>query len=224
MKKWLTLCIMATLVIVLAIGCSQPQAQTPQNTQKQTPTPQDVPKPAKQWSKAPEMKINPNKKYFAHFDTSKGKFTVELYAKDEPMTVNNFVFLAKQKYYDGNVFHRIIRDFMIQSGDPTGTGAGGPGYQFNDELPNKHKHKKGTLAMANRGPNTNGSQFFIGTGPQVDMLNQPQYDKYVVFGEVTTGLDVVEKIAATPVKESPAREKSLPTEKVVINTITIEEK
>lgn len=213
MKKWLTTILIAALTLILAAGCAQ-QAQPPQN----------APKPAKQWSKAPEMKIDSNKKYFAHFDTSKGKFTVELYPKDAPMAVNNFVFLAKEKYYDGNVFHRIIQDFMVQSGDPTGTGAGSPGYRFDDELPNEHKHKKGTLAMANSGANTNGSQFFIGTGAQVDALNHAPYDNYVVFGEVTEGMDVVEKIAATPVKEGPTGEKSMPTEKVTINTITIEEK
>lgn len=213
MKKWMTIILLTALTLLLAVGCSQ-QAQPPQN----------APKPEKQWSKAPEMKIDVNKKYLAHFDTSKGKFTVELYPKDAPMAVNNFIFLAKEKYYDGNVFHRIIRDFMVQSGDPTGTGAGSPGYKFADELPNEHKHKKGTLAMANSGANTNGSQFFIGTGSQVDALNHAPYDNYVVFGQVIEGMDVVDKIAATPVQEGPTGEKSMPTEKVIINTITIEEK
>jgi peptidyl-prolyl cis-trans isomerase B (cyclophilin B) len=137
----------------------------------------------KQYDKPPEMKIDPEKKtYTAIMDTTKGKITLELFAKDAPKTVNNFVFLAREKFYDGIVFHRVIPDFMIQGGDPTGTGRGGPGYKFEDEVDaakNPNKHTPGTLSMANAGPNTNGSQFFI-THKATDWLD----GKHTVFGRV----------------------------------------
>src|SRR5271170_7998224 len=114
---------------------------------------------SKRYSATPEMSIDVNKKYTATFDTSRGEIVCELFAKDAPKTVNNFVFLAREKFYDGTVFHRVISDFMVQGGDPTATGSGGPGYKFEDELKNNPKrHKVGTLSMANAGPNTNGSQ------------------------------------------------------------------
>src|SRR5690606_24528264 len=118
---------------------------------------------AKQYPKPPEMQIDPNKTYVATIDTDRGKIFLELFAKDAPKTVNNFVFLARDRFYDGVTFHRVIPDFMIQGGDPTGTGRGGPGYKFEDELENNpHRHDgPGVLSMANAGPNTNGSQFFI---------------------------------------------------------------
>jgi peptidyl-prolyl cis-trans isomerase B (cyclophilin B) len=117
---------------------------------------------SQQYSNPPAMAIDPAKKYTATFQTSRGEIVCELFAKDAPKTVNNFVFLAKEKFYDGTVFHRVLADFMIQGGDPTGTGRGGPGYRFEDETRgNPNKHTPGTLSMANAGPNTNGSQFFI---------------------------------------------------------------
>jgi peptidyl-prolyl cis-trans isomerase B (cyclophilin B) len=136
------------------------------------------------------MAIDANKKYTATFDTSKGKIVCDLFAKDAPNTVNNFVFLAREKFYDGTIFHRVIPDFMVQGGDPTGTGRGGPGYRFDDECKgNPNKHKVGTLSMANAGPGTNGSQFFI-THVVTDWLD----GKHTVFGQVASGQDVVNKI------------------------------
>jgi len=136
------------------------------------------------------MAIDPAKKYTATFNTSRGEIVCELFASDAPKTVNNFVFLAKEKFYDGTVFHRVIADFMVQGGDPTGTGRGGPGYKFEDETKaNPNKHAPGTLSMANAGPNTNGSQFFI-THVETAWLD----GKHTVFGNVTKGKDVVDKI------------------------------
>ena len=138
------------------------------------------------------MTIDPNKQYSATFKTSRGKIVCDLFARDAPKTVNNFVFLAREKFYDGTVFHRVIANFMIQGGDPTGTGRGGPGYQFEDEVKNNpHKHQVGSLPMANAGPNTNGSQFFI-THIATDWLN----GKHTVFGQVRSGQDVVNAIQA----------------------------
>ena len=140
----------------------------------------------KQYDAAPAMAIDLNKKYTATFSTSKGDITVELFAADAPMTVNNFVFLAREGFYNGTVFHRVIANFMTQGGDPTGTGTGGPGYRFRDEtVGNPRKHGTGTLSMANAGPNTNGSQFFITHGAQ------PHLDgKHTVFGQVLSGQDI----------------------------------
>ncbi len=137
------------------------------------------------------MQIDPNRRYQAVFHTSRGDFTVELFAAQAPVTVNNFVFLARDHFYDGVTFHRVIRGFMAQSGDPTGTGTGGPGYQFNDEpsaLALKHD-QAGLLSMANAGRNTNGSQFFITFGPTPHLNG-----KHAVFGRVVSGMDVVNSI------------------------------
>ena len=147
---------------------------------------------SKQYPAPPSQTIDPNKKYSAVFNTSRGEIVCELFAKDAPNTVNNFVFLARDKFYDGTVFHRVINDFMIQGGDPTGTGSGGPGYQFADELKgNPHKHQVGSLSMANAGPNTNGSQFFI-THVVTNWLD----GKHTVFGKVLSGQEVVNAIQA----------------------------
>ena len=136
------------------------------------------------------MAIDPNKNYTATLVTSRGEIVCDLFAKDAPNTVNNFVFLAREGFYDGTSFHRVINDFMIQGGDPTGTGRGGPGYQFQDELKNNpRKHQVGSLSMANAGPNTNGSQFFI-THVVTDWLN----GKHTVFGQVRSGQDVVNAV------------------------------
>src|SRR5437868_1549638 len=146
----------------------------------------------KQYSAPPPLTIDPNKKYSATLKTSRGEIVCDLFAKDAPKTVNNFVFLARDHFYDGTVFHRVIADFMIQGGDPTGTGRGGPGYKFEDEVDpkkNPNKHKVGSLSMANAGPGTNGSQFFI-THIATDWLN----GKHTVFGQVRNGQDVVDKI------------------------------
>ena len=145
---------------------------------------------SKQYASAPAMSIDPAKKYTATFSTTKGDIVVELLASQAPTTVNNFVFLAKDGFYDGTVFHRVINDFMIQGGDPTGTGRGGPGYQWKDEQSAlKIPHARGVLSMANAGPNTNGSQFFI-THVNTDWLN----GKHAVFGKVTSGIEVVDAV------------------------------
>jgi peptidyl-prolyl cis-trans isomerase B (cyclophilin B) len=145
---------------------------------------------SKKYSAPPAMTIDPNKKYSATFQTSRGPIVCELFAREAAKTVNNFVFLARDKFYDGTVFHRVIPDFMIQGGDPTGTGRGGPGYQFEDEFKgNPNKHQVGTLSMANAGPNTNGSQFFI-THVVTNWLD----GKHTVFGKVLSGQEIVDAI------------------------------
>jgi cyclophilin family peptidyl-prolyl cis-trans isomerase len=202
------------LAVVLLAACSG--AATP------SPAPKSVTKSggkpvAKSYSQPPTMAIDPNKDYRATISTTQGDIKVQLLPKDAPMAVNNFVFLAREGFYDGVKFHRVIKGFMIQGGDPTGTGRGGPGYRFNDELEKAPRggYKKGTLAMANAGPNTNGSQFFI---MDADYGLPPQY---VAFGQVTDGQDVVTKIASTPVG---GPEGSTPNVDVVMNKVTIEEK
>jgi cyclophilin family peptidyl-prolyl cis-trans isomerase len=144
---------------------------------------------AKQYNAPPPMTIDPNKTYIATIDTTAGTMTAELWPKIAPQTVNSFVFLAKEGFYEGVIFHRVIPGFMIQGGDPTGTGTGGPGYQFEDEF-NDNKVVRGALAMANAGPNTNGSQFFIVTAEATPWLD----GKHTVFGRVTSGMDVVDEI------------------------------
>lgn len=147
---------------------------------------------SKQYSKAPEMALDSSKTYSATIETTRGPIEINLFAKEAPLTVNNFVFLAREGFYNGTVFHRVISNFMIQGGDPTGTGTGGPGYRFADEVgPGNvpHRHRTGALSMANAGPNTNGSQFFITHAPQ------PHLDgKHTVFGTVVSGQDVVDSI------------------------------
>jgi cyclophilin family peptidyl-prolyl cis-trans isomerase len=145
---------------------------------------------AKQWSTPPAMQIDPKKKYTAHMETDKGTMVIELFADKTPITVNNFVFLAREGYYEGVIFHRVIANFMVQGGDPTGRGSGGPGYKFGDEFHPSLKHdKQGILSMANAGPGTNGSQFFITHGPTPHLNG-----KHTVFGQVIEGLDVLMSI------------------------------
>jgi peptidyl-prolyl cis-trans isomerase B (cyclophilin B) len=144
----------------------------------------------KQWTTPPDMQIDPAIVYRASLETPRGTIELELYPEHAPKTVNNFVFLAREGFYDGVSFHRVISDFVIQGGDPTGTGMGGPGYQFEDETRgNPLRHETGSISMANAGPNTNGSQFFITHSPQ------PHLDgKHTVFGRVVKGQDVVDAI------------------------------
>lgn len=145
---------------------------------------------SKQYAAPPPMTIDESKTYTATFETSRGNVVCELYAGEAPATVNNFVFLAREGFYDGTAFHRVIADFMIQGGDPTGTGRGGPGYQFEDEFSaSSKKHQVGSLSMANAGPNTNGSQFFI-THIVTDWLD----GKHVVFGQVLEGQEIVNSV------------------------------
>ena len=169
---------------------------------------------AQSYSAPPEMQIDTNRQYSATIRTSKGDLTARLFADEAPNTVNNFVFLAREGFYDGVIFHRVISGFMIQGGDPTGTGTGGPGYKFADELDASRGrgYKMGTLAMANSGPNTNGSQFFV---MHQDYGLPPQYS---VFGKVIDGLDIVDEIAKT---QTDSRDK--PLEDVVISTVEIQE-
>jgi peptidyl-prolyl cis-trans isomerase B (cyclophilin B) len=153
---------------------------------------------AKQYPSPPQMSIDANKTYAATFDTSRGKIVCDLFPKEAPNTVNNFVFLAREGFYDGTKFHRVIPDFMIQGGDPQGTGTGGPGYKFADETRgNPHKHQRGSLSMANAGPNTNGSQFFI-THVKTDWLD----GKHTVFGQVRSGQEVVDSVKQGDVLKS----------------------
>lgn len=207
-------------------GCGNNNASTEEpatdqatgNTTEQTSPTEEA---TKSWDNPPAMEIDVNKSYEAEVTTSKGTFTIELFAKDAPKTVNNFVFLSKQGFYNDVIFHRIIESFMIQTGDPQGTGMGGPGYQFEDEKTD-YKYEPGIVAMANAGTDTNGSQFFICTGEDSVSLNsQPNY---TIFGKVTNGMDVVKQIAATPVEAGMSGEVSTPTETIQIKEVKITEK
>ncbi|WP_343401675.1 peptidylprolyl isomerase [Caldilinea sp.] len=144
----------------------------------------------KLWNTSPAMQIDPKQTYKVTIETIRGQIVLELYPEHAPKTVNNFVFLAKEGFYDGGVFHRVINDFMIQGGDPTGSGRGGPGYKFEDEVKNNPlKHETGVISMANAGPNTNGSQFFITHSPQPHLNG-----KHTVFGKVVSTMDVVNAV------------------------------
>ena len=231
MKKFFMTLFTCLMAIALVAGCSSAKNETAP-TQPTAPTEKPgsnepsqpvAPTGEKKYEKAPEMQIDKNKSYQAKISTTMGYITIDLFAKDAPVTVNNFVFLAKDKFYDGVIFHRVIQNFMIQTGDPLGIGVGGPGYTFQDELKNGHKYEPGVVAMANAGANTNGSQFFIGSGKDVEGLeNAPNY---TIFGKVVGGMDVVQKIAATKVKPNPqTNEPSSPEQTIKINTITITEK
>ena len=190
----------------------EPAADSPPTTAERAAG--ECPAPNRQmFPTAPEMTIDPAKKYTAAVKTPKGAFTIELDPARAPKTVNNFVFLARKKFYDGVGFHRIIPGFVVQGGDPDGTGSGGPGYKFEDELPKAGEYRLGSMAMANSGPNTNGSQFFIITGPQGEQL-PPSYS---LFGRVTEGMDVVKAIEATG---SPS---GTPKEKTCMESVTITE-
>lgn len=167
---------------------------------------------------APETSLDPNKSYQATLKTSKGDIVVELNAGQTPITVNNFVTLARKDFYNNTIFHRVINGFMIQGGDPKGDGTGGPGYQFDDE-PFAGEYTRGTIAMANAGPDTNGSQFFI------MHKDYPLPKNYVIFGKVLSGIEVVDAIATAPVKPSRSGgENSQPVEPVKVLSVTIEEK
>tara|TARA_B100001250_G_scaffold399297_1_gene408540 strand:+ start:1541 stop:2176 length:636 start_codon:yes stop_codon:yes gene_type:complete len=164
----------------------------------------------------PEMNIDINKKYTAVMNTNMGSIKIDFFTKDAPLTVNNFINLSKDGYYNDVIFHRVINGFMIQGGDPSGTGHGEmgkyPGYKFEDELNNQIPYEKGILAMANAGPNTNGSQFFI------MHVDYPLPYQYTIFGKVTDGLDVVDKIASVETAEGDR-----PVSDVIIESIEIKE-
>ena len=196
--RFLTLVGIAGLALALTAACGGDDEE-PVSTPAATPTPtqtmeQTKERPqvmSKQYDAYPDMVIDEGKKYTATMETSKGTIVLELFADEAPRTVNNFVFLAREGFYDGVIFHRVIDGFMIQGGDPTGTGMNGPGYRFADE-PVRRQYLAGTLAMANAGPNTNGSQFFI----MHQNFNLPP--SYTIFGMATSGQDVVDAIATTP--------------------------
>jgi len=164
----------------------------------------------------PLMIIDAEKKYTAKLKTSMGEIEIKLNAKKTPLTVNNFVYLAKNNFYDGVIFHRVIKDFMIQGGDPKGDGTGGPGYRFADE-PFSGEYSRGAVAMANAGPNTNGSQFFI-------MHKDKSLPKnYVIFGKVVEGMDAVDKIAEAPVELNATGAMSKPVLPIAIESVEIVE-
>ncbi len=194
--------------ILIENGSNDNQANSPINNQQAESTNKMINKT--QMTK-PSMIIDQSKEYFANFDTNLGKFKIKLFADITPVTVNNFVYLAEAGFYDELIFHRIIKDFMIQGGCPLGTGTGSPGYKFEDES-NELPLVKGSLAMANSGPNTNGSQFFIVTADSTPWLD----GLHTNFGEVIEGMDIVEKIGLV---QTGANDK--PTQPVIINSVTI---
>jgi len=165
-------------------------------------------------SKTPTTQFDKNKTYTAVLKTTEGNIKILLNAQKTPITVNNFVTLAKKNFYNNTIFHRVIKGFMIQGGDPNGNGTGGPGYKFNDEA-FEGEYKRGTIAMANAGPNTNGSQFFI------MHKDYPLPKNYVIFGQVIEGIEVVDKIAETPVELNASGENSKPVNSVTIRSVEI---
>ena len=171
-----------------------------------------------QWNEPFEHQLKDDAAYTADLETNHGTITIELYPEDAPKTVNNFVSLAREGFYDDTAFHRVVKGFVIQGGDPTGTGMGGPGYKFEDERIVKD-YEKGTVAMANAGPNTNGSQFFI----VLDDMQGRLPKNYTIFGKVTSGLDVVEKIGNVQVTQSRSGEVSSPVESVELKKVTVNE-
>lgn len=173
----------------------------------------------REFADAHQLCIDPTKSYTANFDTTQGSFTVQLLPERAPGTVNNFVSLARWKYFDGTKCHRVIENFVVQCGDPTATGTGGPGYSFADELPGVGEYTIGSLAMANSGPNTNGSQFFIITGDNGASLPP----SYALFGQVTSGLDTAIAAMAALFNPDPAANGVPPAGEIVLKSVTISE-
>jgi len=210
------------LLIILGIGAYSGSIYVKKNWPNQNKATATTDKTAKHktYSKEPDMQIDVKKTYIAKLETNRGNFEIQLNAKDAPKTVNNFVFLSKEGFYNGLTFHRIVKDFMIQGGDPKGDGTGDPGYKFNDENI-VGDYTPGTVAMANSGKNTNGSQFFIMTG---DYSKGKLQKNYVIFGKVISGMDIVKQIGQSATADNGQGEQSKPKEQVLINKITIEEK
>tara|TARA_B100001123_G_C15110003_1_gene947059 strand:- start:149 stop:784 length:636 start_codon:yes stop_codon:yes gene_type:complete len=204
------------LFLIFLISCSNQNDISDQGLELESENKGESMSEEKVYNSAPDMNIDLSKNYTATLETNLGKIKIEFFVKDAPNTVNNFVSLSNDGYYNGVIFHRVINGFMIQGGDPSGTGHGDfgkyPGYEFEDELNNKIAYEKGIVAMANRGPNTNGSQFFI--------MHQdyPLPYQYTIFGKVVEGLDVVDKIANVQTGEADK-----PIEDVVIETVVIAE-
>jgi len=186
-KRMVSLVVITLLMALAAISCGE-------KAPEQAPAPEAKPKT---YSSSPSMTIDTGKQYTATIETEKGSMVAELFAKDVPETVNNFVFLAREGFYDGSTFHRVIPGFMAQGGDPTGTGMGGAGYKFDDEFTG-HKHDAGVLSMANSGPNTNSAQFFITFAPQHGLDG-----KHTVFGQLIEGIDVLEKLTPRDPNQNP---------------------
>lgn len=196
MYKFLILTMLSIFGILL-FGCSSSESKSQQTAPAGTTLAAGPTAESKQYSAPPAMQIDPNKKYTAIMETEKGTISIELFAKDAPKTVNNFVFLSREGFYNGTTFHRVIPGFMAQGGDPTGTGMGDPGYKFEDEISDR-KHVTGALSMANSGANTNGSQFFICYAPQSHLNG-----KHTVFGQVTKGMDVLNRLTARDPNKMP---------------------
>jgi len=207
----------AATVAILAFGASQFKIQDNSKNELETAQQKTTIMPT-QSAKQPTMEIDKTKKYTATVKTDKGTIVISLNASKTPITVNNFVSLSRKKFYDNTIFHRVIDGFMIQGGDPQGTGTGGPGYRFDDEE-FEGEYTRGTIAMANAGPNTNGSQFFI-----MHKDNSTLPKDYVIFGNVTKGLDVVDKIATDKVKTGSSGESSTPVTPTKILSVEITEK
>lgn len=229
MTKKITVLFLIFFASVLLTGCGKKQPnplkdmtyedelrlneQIKNSESKLTPTKVEIQKKMQK----PTLQIDQKKSYIAVLKTSEGEITIDLNAKKMPVTVNNFVYLAKKDFYNDTVFHRVIKGFMIQGGDPKGDGTGGPGYKFNDES-FEGEYTRGTIAMANSGPNTNGSQFFIMHADYSLPKN------YVIFGKVSAGMDVVDKIATAPVETNTMNEMSKPSNPVKVESVEIVEK
>ena len=240
-RRIFAICLVSSLAALALVGCgfvpnlprqesAEPTAPPAVATEIPAPPPTDSGGPAadpaaarhtvvvnqgqsiKQWASAPPVTIDPASSYTAVLNTSAGAITIELLPGDAPNTVNNFVFLAREGFYDNVIFHRTIQGFMIQGGDPTGTGGGGPGYTFSDE-PVQRPYTRGVMAMANAGPNTNGSQFFI---MHADYGLPPNY---TIFGQAVAGLETIDAIATAPTQ--PGGEGSTPINPVVIQSVDI---
>lgn len=213
------LALVAAGFLLMVIALFSKNSKTSQKSGYPSSSPDEVSfsaTPQSQTKGPPEIEIDVAKKYHVVLETTVGAITIELNPQQTPLTISNFIRLARSGFYNGTIFHRVIKGFMIQGGDPKGDGTGGPGYNFADEE-FTGEYRRGTVAMANAGPNTNGSQFFI--------MHQ-DYDlekNYVIFGQVTSGLEIVDKIAGAAVKTSRSGEPSEPVDPVKINSITIRE-
>ena len=203
--RWIVTAVAAIALIILIFALLQTQSN-------EESLPEESLMSNKEWSSPPKMTIDEQNEYTAVIETDLGNIVLRLFANESPITVNNFVFLAQEGYYDGVMFHRVIHDFMVQGGDPTGTGSGGPGYMFGDEVNNGLKFDKpGLLAMANAGPGTNGSQFFITHVPTPHLTGN-----HTIFGEVIEGMDTV--FAIPERNPQNAKDNGVIMSKVTINT------
>ena len=212
-KAYFLVILLAVLLVGICVKILVGKKETPRRDREYASQENKV-TPEEKSPQPPKMQIDTSKTYRAVLSTSEGEITINLHTQQTPITANNFVYLARKGFYDKTIFHRVIKGFMVQGGDPQGNGTGGPGYKFNDE-PFEGKYKRGTVAMANSGPNTNGSQFFI--------MHQdtPLPKNYVIFGQVIEGMDVVDKIAEAPVKANAMGESSTPVNPVTVESVKI---